>query len=126
MTSRIRTSGSRRAVAVAISLGIVLVACGDAEPDTAAQPAATTAAVATANPATAPVDGAATTAPAAPGSTAAMPAPAPTSAGGSATTAAPVEAPEALRFTAPLVGGGTIDAATLAGPPVLFWFWAPY
>lgn len=37
-----------------------------------------------------------------------------------------VAAPEALRFTAPLVGGGTIDAAAYAGQPVLFWFWAPY
>ena len=35
-------------------------------------------------------------------------------------------APEALRFTAPLVGGGTIDLAAYADQPVLFWFWAPY
>ena len=41
---------------------------------------------------------------------------------GSATAAVP----DALRFTAPLVGGGEIDAAAYAGQPVLFWFWAPY
>jgi peroxiredoxin len=34
--------------------------------------------------------------------------------------------PDALQFTAPLVGGGTLDLASLAGPPVLLWFWAPF
>ncbi|MFM7684550.1 MAG: hypothetical protein ACKPDI_01335 [Actinomycetota bacterium] len=34
-------------------------------------------------------------------------------------------APEALQFTAPLVGGGTLDATTLADKPTVFWFWAP-
>ncbi len=38
--------------------------------------------------------------------------------------AAPV-APEALQFTAPAVGGGEIDAASFAGKPTVFWFWAP-
>lgn len=33
--------------------------------------------------------------------------------------------PEALRFTAPLVGGGQFDGAAPAGRPVAFWFWAP-
>lgn len=33
--------------------------------------------------------------------------------------------PELLRFTAPLVGGGTFDGASLADQPVAFWFWAP-
>ncbi len=38
-----------------------------------------------------------------------------------------VVVPEALRFTAPLVGGGTFDgaAAAAAGKPTVFWFWAP-
>ena len=36
-----------------------------------------------------------------------------------------VTAPASLQFTAPLVGGGDIDAATLAGKPTRFWFWAP-
>ncbi|HWM18549.1 MAG TPA: hypothetical protein VNO51_02595 [Ilumatobacteraceae bacterium] len=40
---------------------------------------------------------------------------------------APVaEVPEALRFRAPLVGGGEIDMSTLADRPVVLWFWAPY
>jgi hypothetical protein len=34
--------------------------------------------------------------------------------------------PTILEFTAPLVGGGQFDGASLAGTPVLFWFWAPF
>jgi hypothetical protein len=34
--------------------------------------------------------------------------------------------PDVLRFSAPLVGGGEIELATLAGRPVLLWFWAPW
>jgi hypothetical protein len=41
------------------------------------------------------------------------------------TTEAAVVVPEALRFTAPLVGGGTFDGAAVAGKPTVFWFWAP-
>jgi hypothetical protein len=41
-----------------------------------------------------------------------------------ATTEATV-VPEALQFTAPLVGGGTFDGAAAAGKPTVFWFWAP-
>ena len=33
--------------------------------------------------------------------------------------------PESLAFTAPRVGGGTINMADFAGKPVLLWFWAP-
>ena len=33
--------------------------------------------------------------------------------------------PEALRFTAPLVGDGEFDGAAVAGRPVALWFWAP-
>jgi hypothetical protein len=37
-----------------------------------------------------------------------------------------VPAPEALKFTAPLVGGGEIDlAAGFDNKPTVFWFWAP-
>ena len=37
-----------------------------------------------------------------------------------------VPAPEALQFTAPLVGGGEIDlAAEFNNKPTVFWFWAP-
>lgn len=53
------------------------------------------------------------------GSGATVPAPA----GGA--TSIPVAVPDALDFTAPLVGGGTFDGADLAGQPVAFWFWAP-
>ena len=47
-----------------------------------------------------------------------------------ATTAAPAtpqvaDAPEILQFTSALVGGGQLDASTLAGKPTAFWFWAP-
>lgn len=34
--------------------------------------------------------------------------------------------PEILDFEAPLVGGGTIRGAELAGAPVAVWFWAPW
>ncbi len=33
--------------------------------------------------------------------------------------------PDVLAFTAPLVGGGELDAAALADKPTAFWFWAP-
>ena len=42
-----------------------------------------------------------------------------------APTTPPVFVPEALQFTAPLVGGGTFDGAAAAGKPTVFWFWAP-
>lgn len=38
----------------------------------------------------------------------------------------PTEAPAALQFSAPLIGGGDIELTTLAGRPVLLWFWAPW
>lgn len=36
-----------------------------------------------------------------------------------------VEAPAALQFTAPAVGGGEIDFTRYAGRSVVLWFWAP-
>jgi hypothetical protein len=33
--------------------------------------------------------------------------------------------PESLAFSAPRVGGGTVNLADYAGKPVLLWFWAP-
>ena len=50
---------------------------------------------------------------------------APASSVAPAPTNAPVVVPEALQFTAPLVGGGTFDGAAAAGKPTVFWFWAP-
>lgn len=35
-------------------------------------------------------------------------------------------APEILRFSAPLVGGGELDLAAFGDRPVLLWFWAPF
>jgi hypothetical protein len=42
-----------------------------------------------------------------------------------ASTEPAVVVPEALQFSAPLVGGGTFDGAAAAGKPTVFWFWAP-
>ncbi|GAA2116515.1 redoxin domain-containing protein [Streptomyces synnematoformans] len=36
------------------------------------------------------------------------------------------EVPEALAFTGTTVGGDPFDAKTLAGKPVVLWFWAPW
>jgi hypothetical protein len=49
----------------------------------------------------------------------------PTSPGADTTTAAPLAVPEALQFSAPLVGGGEFTGADYAGKPTVFWFWAP-
>jgi hypothetical protein len=58
------------------------------------------------------------------------PAPTPVATAAAATGGAQVTAgagaPDALRFTAPLVGGGEVDLAGYAAQPVLLWFWAPY
>ncbi|HEX6208154.1 MAG TPA: hypothetical protein VF058_07340 [Actinomycetota bacterium] len=34
--------------------------------------------------------------------------------------------PGELRFTAPALGGGTIDGAEYAGSDLVIWFWAPW
>jgi hypothetical protein len=41
------------------------------------------------------------------------------------TTAPAVQVPEALQFSAPLVGGGEFTGADYADKPTVFWFWAP-
>ncbi len=38
----------------------------------------------------------------------------------------PGAVPDTLDFTATTVGGEELDGATLAGKPVLLWFWAPW
>jgi hypothetical protein len=59
--------------------------------------------------------------------TAATSSPAATSSlAGESPASTPANVPEALGFTAPLVGGGEIELTTLAGRPVLLWFWAPW
>lgn len=35
------------------------------------------------------------------------------------------DVPDAMTFTAELVGGGTFDGPSTAGRPVVLWFWAP-
>jgi hypothetical protein len=45
---------------------------------------------------------------------------------GSSTQQAVDSVAETLQFQAPILGGGTLDGASLAGRPVLLWFWAPY
>lgn len=44
---------------------------------------------------------------------------------GSAPVDTGVAVPEALQFTATLVGGGEFSGADFADKPTLFWFWAP-
>ncbi|MFW6720298.1 redoxin domain-containing protein [Streptomyces sp. MAR4 CNY-716] len=45
---------------------------------------------------------------------------------GSDRGAAETQVPEALAFTATTVDGNPFDAKTLAGKPVVLWFWAPW
>lgn len=47
---------------------------------------------------------------------------------GTATASAPVdgEAATALDFSAPTLAGERLDVSTLAGEPVVLWFWAPW
>jgi hypothetical protein len=55
-----------------------------------------------------------------------VPAAAPIATSPASTTAVATAAvPDSLAFTAPRVGGGSIDLAQYAGQPVLLWFWAP-
>jgi thiol-disulfide isomerase/thioredoxin len=45
---------------------------------------------------------------------------------GEAPSEAPKEVPATLRFRGTKVDGGDFNGATLAGKPVLMWFWAPW
>ena len=40
--------------------------------------------------------------------------------------ASSTEAPEELRFEAPLLSGGTVRGASFAGADLVIWFWAPW
>jgi hypothetical protein len=72
-------------------------------------------------------DGATTDAGVSPGEGAVTSSPAPSSGGtGSGPPPAPAAVPEILDFEAPLVDGGTLEGAELAGAPVAVWFWAPW
>lgn len=102
----------RRSLLPFVAAGLLLAACGGSESNG-------TGAAATAAPeATAAVD--TTPGDTAPGDTSA---PAPDTTPGDSAPA--VEAPAALQFTAPAVGGGEIDFTEYAGRSVVLWFWAP-
>jgi thiol-disulfide isomerase/thioredoxin len=45
---------------------------------------------------------------------------------GSTKTDTPVVVPASLRFTGKTLDGKPFDAASLAGKPVILWFWAPW
>lgn len=90
-----------RRLLIPVALVGALAACGGGDDDTAAG------------------DGAA-----APTTTSAEPAPPADEPAGSGDAAGAI--PEALQFSAPLIGGGEIEMGELAGRPVLLWFWAPW
>ena len=94
-----------------LGLAGVLLACGGSD-TTTAEPVAATDAPAVNEADDAPLPTAAPTDPAA--------------AAEAADGGVVAEAPTALQFSAPLLGGGDIEMASLAGRPVLLWFWAPW
>ncbi len=50
---------------------------------------------------------------------------APTATGAAGLEPEPPAIPHELAFTATLIGGESLDGASLAGRDVLFWFWTP-
>lgn len=50
----------------------------------------------------------------------------PTSPGPTEEPAEDPPVPEELRFSAPALGGGTIEGARYAGEDLVIWFWAPW
>ncbi|WP_370290938.1 TlpA family protein disulfide reductase [Nocardioides sp.] len=105
-----RSPSRRAASAIVVPLvTVVLAGCG-ADPGPSEGRASDPDAAATAT------GGAATSATAAPA--------APSS--GVPSSAPAAAAPAALRFTARTVGGREFDGASLAGRPVVLWFWAPW
>ncbi len=144
---------ARRIAAIVATGTLVATACGgDADTDTAADDPATTPIVADEPVEGEPVEGGAsepTAAPDEPPAATTEPADEPIAEGSStdeSSTAEPsgtepaddepattepsgdpiAEAPEILRISAPLVGGGELDLATVADRPLLLWFWAPF
>jgi hypothetical protein len=105
---------SRRIAALCCAAGLVLLACGD---DTASEAAPVSTSVDPTESTPAPQSPST----AAPGTTTIDTAVATTDGVGEPAAVVPAS----LQFTAPLVGGGTFDGASVAGAPVVFWFWAP-
>jgi peroxiredoxin len=58
--------------------------------------------------------------------TASTPTPSASRPAGGSPSASQGPVPEALQFSAPLVGGGQFDGASLAGRPAVLWFWAAW
>ena len=100
-----RVASVLRRLVPLLTAGLVLAACGGSD-----EPAAVDTSAATS-----------TTSAATSGE-----APATTTVTDSGSAVVPADAPAALQFAAPLVGGGDIELTTLAGRPVLLWFWAPW
>jgi thiol-disulfide isomerase/thioredoxin len=73
-----------------------------------------------------PSTGAASSAPDAPSMSATTPATGATSGASDPGAGASAPVPDELDFTAPVLGGGELDARTLAGKDALFYFWAPW
>ena len=116
-------------VAGVVSLGFLAAACGSSGDSSANAVVATpeaTPGIPEPSDATSPPDAPSTDAPStdAPSDAPATDAPAGID-GDPIPTDAAIVVPEALAFTAPLVGGGEFDGAAMAGKPTVFWFWAP-
>ena len=102
---------------LALLLMVVLVGCGEFQtPDTAAAP---TAAPVSAAPSPSASRNGGTSS----GSTSPTAAPSPS---GVSSTAASAPVPKTLNFTGTTVDGTLLRGSSLAGKPVLFWFWAPW
>jgi thiol-disulfide isomerase/thioredoxin len=93
-----------RVSALCVALALALTACGGEQPTTGTTPQTTA------------------SQPSASGA-----APSPTMTEGTSSPDVPAgTVPEVLDFTAQTVDGGTFDGSTLAGTPVVVWFWAPW
>ena len=112
------TTRRRQLVAALAALGFLLTACGSAADDdgspVTSEQTDTGEQVAQPEATSAPVEQSETTS----GATTATDAEA-------TTPAADVAVPEALQFSAPLVGGGEFVGADFVDKPTVFWFWAP-
>lgn len=106
----------------ALAVSLLVAACGtgtpSAEPDRAASPETPSAETSSAATPGAP---SAETGSAAPAGTPDSGAPEPTAA-----SPRPATTPAALKFSARTLDGRPFDGGTLAGKPVVFWFWAPW
>jgi len=85
-----------RAVAAAFAIALAVAGCGTQSGSAPTTPAVTTTTTAAPPPST------------------------------NASSGAAVAVPEQLKFTAKTVDGGELSGASLAGKPVVLWFWAPW